>query len=423
MTGSYWEMATNAIKENQEIVKQNRADAKANGTDLVSRIKNSRMFSYHDNYDDKIEIKEDTRTLLGDDFSVLYESSEVTPLDAGNGATVNVLKSNCSYPTEMHSGNLVAGDWSEYSTVPVDKRACYEVALLTKKYAALPESDENATAYASQMALYRQFCESNGIDWNAVIYNVSGELQTEVADYKDLANNKSDLYAQVSKAADLSRAQAADAHNMLLTCAPEGYIDSLLPSLSGRVSYEDTTDTTYDDSYKAKGVGFLAVVHSAFVAIYEHLPHPIEWMKTVFGNFKREGEDIVENTKGLVDEWDAQSDARIAEGQEVLEQLNGAKVDLSNTGAGQAVSNANNTIQNEVQEIWADPSQEIQDARDWLGEKADQAKPYIDAAGNALNAAGEKIQQRTDEFVERWATPETVAPENAPESSEEITTP
>lgn len=423
MTSSYWEMATNAIKENRQIVAENRAEQKANGTGFFSSLVNAHVFSYNDNYDDRIEIQAGTQTLLGEDFASLYESCETTALNPGNGTSVSVLKSTCSYPTEMHSGNLVMGDWSDYSNVPVDKRASYEVALLTKKYAALPESDENANAYADTMARYRQFCDANGVDWNSVIYNVSGELQTEVADYKEIGDNKSDLYAQVTKKADLSRAQAADAHNLLLTCAPEGYEDTLLPNLAGRVTYEDTTDTTYDDSFQAKSVGFFAVVHSAFVAIYEHLPHPIEWMKTVFHNMSQEGENIVENTKGLVEEWDEQSDARIAEGEQVLEQINGARTDLANTGAGQAVQDANDAMQDEVQQIWADPSQEVQDARDWIGEKADQARPYIDAAGNALHNAGERIQERSDEFVEKWATPEQPADQSETEVSDEMTTP
>jgi len=420
MTESYWKMATEALQENQQIVAENAQEQRENGTGLFYKLTHAHLFSYKNDFDDRIEVQAGTQTLLGEDFSSLYESCEISSIDAGQGTSVDVLKATCSYPTEMHSGNLVMGDWTDYASIPIDKRACYEVALLTKKYAALPESDENANAYADKMAHYRQFCESNGMDWNTVIYNVSGELQTEVADYKGLSEDKSNLYSQVTKDAALARSQAADAHNMLLTCAPEGYTDELLPALAGKVTYEDTTDTTYDASFKAKSVGFFAVVHSAFVAIYEKLPHPIEWMKSVFNNMKHEGECIVENTRGLMDDFETQHNARMQEGEEILEQINGVKTDLSNTGAGQAVQNANDAMQNEVQEIWEDPSQEIQDARDWASEKADQAKPYVDAAENALDAAGDKIQERTDEFVEQWATPED---QSTPESSDEITTP
>ena len=420
MAGSYWQMITDALQENKQIIADKRKEQRENGAGFFQKLTDARLFSYKNNYDDRIEIQSGTKTLLGEDFSSLYESCEVASIDAGQGASANVIKATCSYPTEMHSGNLVMGDWTEYASVPVEKKACYEVALLTKKYAALPESDENAKAYADKMAHYRQFCEANGIDWSTVIYNVSGELQTEVADYKELGDDKLNLYDQVTKNADLARSQAADAHNMLLTCAPDGYTDWLLPSLEGKVTYKETTDTTYDVSFRAKSVSFFAVIHAAFIAIYNKLPHPIKWMKSVFNNMKHESRCIAENMKGLMQDFESESEARIREGEKIYEQINGIGTDLSNTSAGQTIQNAKGAIKNEVQQIWTDPSQEIKDARDKVSDKAKQVKPYLDAAGNMLDATGKKIKGRADEFVDKWAATDKGS---LSESGNEITGP
>lgn len=416
MSDSYWDMMKDAISENREIVRQNKEEAKAikeaNGepTNLRDKIKNTQLFHYGTSYDDKIEVQAGTKTLLGDDFSLLYESSEIqdvqTQNEDGSVSSVSVLKSTCSYPTEMHSSGLKRFAWSEYGTLPVETKAAYEVALLTKKYSAMADSQENAQSYADTMAKYRQYCDANNISWESVITNVSTELQTEVSDYKVTADNKSDIYNQVSLSADKSRAQAADAHNLLLSCAPDGYEDKLAIGLDSSVTYEDTCDSSYDGSFVAHTAGFFAAVHGLFSKIYEKLPHPIEWAKNVFGNLKREGEAFADNTKALVEDWDQQSDERIREGQEVLEQFQGIKDDVAGSSVGQAAGKANDAILDEVQKTFEDPSREIQNGRNWVKDKIDQAQPYIDAAGNALDAAGNAIKDRADDFVDKWATPD-----------------
>ena len=411
----YFQMMKDAISENQEIVKQNkeeiRAMREANGEPVTfaDKMKNLQLFHYGESYDDKIEVSAGTTTLIGNDFASLYESSTTEQVQAksadGSVTSVNVLRSTCSYPTEMHSSNLKRFSWSEYNTLPDQTKAAYEVTLLTKKFAAMPESAENAQEYANIMAQYRQYCDKNNISWNTVIQNASTELQTEVSDYKVAASNESDAYNNISLSAKKSKAQAADAHNLLLTCAPEGYEDNLAVGLDSSVTYEDTCDASYDGSFAAHTAGFLAVVHGIFSSIYEKLPHPIEWAKTVFGNLKREGEAFADNTKALMDDFEVQSEARQAEGEEILEQLNGIKNDVGSSQIGQAAGNANNAILDEVQQAFEDPSREIQDGRDWVKDKLEQAGPYMDAAGNALNSAGEAIKNRADEFVEQWATP------------------
>ena len=422
---SYWQMMTEAISENREIVKQNKEEIKAmreaNGepVNVADKIKNLQLFHYGNSYDDRIEVKSGTITLLGNDFSSLYESSTTKQVQAqsadGTAVSVDVLRSTCSYPTEMHSSDLKRFAWSEYDTLTDQTKAAYEVTLLTKKYAAMPESDENAQAYANTMALYRQYCDANNISWNTVIHDVSTELQTEVSDYKVAADDKSDVYNQIGLSADKSRAQAADAHNLLLTCAPEGYEDALAIGLDSSITYEDTCDSSYDGSFIAHTAGFFAVVHGMFASICDKLPHPIEWAKTVFNNLKNEGKAFADNTKALMEDFDQQSDARIAEYDEIAQQFMGIKDDIGSTKAGQAADKAGDAISDEVQQTFEDPSQEIQDGRDWLKDKANQAAPYVDAAGNALDAAGDVVKERVDEFVDKWATPDS-----SPEAETEV---
>ena len=425
MSESYWDMMKDAISENQEIVRQNREEAKAikeaNGepTNLRDKIKSTQLFHYGTSYDDKIEVQTGTTTLLGADFSSLYESSTTQDVQMQNAdgsvGSVSVLKSTCSYPTEMHSSYLKRFTWSEYNTLPVETKAAYEVALLTKKYSAMADSQENAQAYADAMAKYRQYCDTNNISWESVITNVSIELQTEVSDYKVTADNKADVYNQITLNAGKAKAQAADAHNLLLSCAPDGYEDKLAVGLDSSVTYEDTCDSSYDGSFIAHTAGFFAVVHGLFSKIYDKLPHPIEWAKNVFGNLKREGEAFADNTKALVEDWDQKSDERIKEGQEVLEQFQGIKDDVSQSGVGQAAGNASDAVLDEVQKTFEDPSREIQNGRDWVKDKIDQAQPYIDAAGNALDAAGNVIKDRTDDFVNKWSTPDDTQNTNSQE--------
>lgn len=418
----YLNTAQTAVSDNIEARKefsaQDDAYKSVSSGSFIDKAKNFRLFkvSRNNTYDDNIEIKAGSKTLLGDDFSSLYASSETETISSASGSSdsgqsqvsTDIIKSDSPYTTEMHSGDLRSGNWSEYSVLPVNQKAEYEVALLTKKYSAMEGSDENAKAYADKMAQYRQFCDSNGVDWNSVIYSVSGEFQTEVADYKASASDFSISNATntFSGSADKDRAQAAAAHKMLLSCAPDGYTDELLPALSGKVTYEDTVDDTYTEANESKsaifGSAFFSTVASFFKTVYEHLPHPVKWLKNVFTNTTTDAKSYVDHIDTLSEDFDKTSASDLQEGQEVADQLNGIKQDVSDSAVGQAAGTAADAAEDETQQIFADPSQEIQDGRNWASEKINEAKPYVDAAGNAAKSAVQTGREKADEFVQKW---------------------
>lgn len=421
----YWDMVKSAISENREIVKENKQYAvehpeiKSDG--ILTKLKNFQAVDAETTYDDKLEVPVGTKTLLGNDFSSLYESCSTDSITSKNsdGAdlTVDVLKSTCSYPTEMHTAILSSASWSNYDTLSPAQKAAYEVTLLSKKYATMSDSTETATEYATVMANYRQYCDQNGIVWNDVVQTASNELQLEVSDYQVETQDKLNVYEQIGRNAAKSKAQSAEAHNLLLSCAPEGYQDQTAPGMDSSVSYEDTCDATYDNSPIAHAAGFFVVVNGVFSAIYDKLPHLGSWAKSVFNNLKNEGQNFANNTEALMEDWDQQSDARLQEYSEVGDQLQGIKEDVSNTAPGQVVEDAGDKLSEEIPQAFEDPSQPIQDGRDWLKDKYQQAEPYIDAAGNALKSAGEKAKGYADDFVDKWSTPDTTD-QNAVESED-----
>lgn len=424
----YWDMVKNAIAENKEIVKENKQYAaehpeiKSEG--VLTKLKNLQLFDAETVYDDGIEVKSDTKTLLGNDFASLYASCETASIQAQNSDgslyDMEVLRATCEYPTEMHSLYLKNVAWGEYDTLSPEQKAAYEVTLLTKKYAAMDTpSGENqaASEYADTMAQYRQYCDQNGIAWESVIQSASTEMQMEVSDYQVESKDSLNIYEQVGRGAAKAKAQSAAAHNLLLACAPEGYQDQPAAGMDSSVTYEDTCDDSYNGSPVAHAAGFFVVVQGMFAAVYDKLPHVGTWAKSVFENLKNEGKSFTENTQALMEEWDQQSDARINEYGEVIDQFEGIKEDIGNTGVGQAVDEAGDKISEEIPQAFEDPSQSIQDGRDWLKEKYNQAEPYIDAAGNALKSAGSKVRDYADDFVDKWASPENTG-ENAAESED-----
>lgn len=424
----YWDMVKDAVAENREIVKENRQHAAENRKErsdgFLAKLKNLQLLDAETLYDDRIEVKAGTSTLLGEDFSTLYESCRTVSVQAqdadGSVYDMDVLQADCSYPTEMHSAYLRSNTWGEYDTLSMEQKAVYEVTLLSKKYAAMDTSatgseEEAASGYAGIMAQYRQYCEQNGIAWDGVVQAASTELQLEVSDYHVETKDSLNLYEQVGRNAARSKAQSAEAHNLLLACAPEGYQDQPAPGLDSSLTYEDTCDASYDGSVVAHAAGFFAVVHGVFSAVYDKLPHVGKWAKSVFENLKREGQNFAQNTQALMEEWNQQSDARIQEYQEVAEQFQGIKEDIMDTGPGQAAEDAGDRLSEEIPQMFEDPSQSIQDGRDWLKDKYGQVRPYVDAAGNALESTGNRLKDRADAFVEKWSSqgdPE----ENAAES-------
>lgn len=425
----YWDMVKATMAENRQIVEENKQYARQHpeiqSDGVLTKLKNLQLFDAETVYDDRIEVKAGTKTLLGNDFSSLYASCETTSVQAQNSDgsvyDMEVLRATCAYPTEMHSSYLKNTAWSEYDTLSPEQKAAYEVTLLTKKYAAMdtPSAEENQSAseYANTMAQYRQYCDQNGIAWESVIQSASTEMQMEVSDYQVDSGDSMNIYEQVGRSAAKAKAQSAAAHNLLLACAPEGYQDQTATGMDSSVTYEDTCDDSYDGSPVAHAAGFFVVVHGMFSAIYEKLPHPVKWAKSVFENLKNEGRNFTENTQALIEEWDQQSDARINEYGEVVDQFEGIKEDIGNTGVGQAVEKAGDKVSEEIPRAFEDPSQSIQDGRDWLKEKYNQAEPYIDAAGNALKSAGSKAREYADEFVDKWSSPENTG-ENEAESGD-----
>lgn len=202
-------------------------------------------FLKKDDDNDHIYIPQGTKTLLGDDFESLYPSYEYVDMTNENGTQSKYIECTGSYATEMRSGNASSNIDIAYNNMSGDKvKAIYEITLLSKRYAS-EYSDDNpanndaiAEAYAQKMSQYQNYCESNGIEWVDVMYQVSSELQTESYEYGQESKN-----IIHGKDSDGSRIVANRAHGMLRKCMPDGYEDKLIPTLSGKMSYEDTLDT------------------------------------------------------------------------------------------------------------------------------------------------------------------------------------
>lgn len=212
-------------------------------------------------YDDSIVVTQGTRTLLGEDFASLYESVDEQTASSADGWSITELKGSASYGTEMMSANLSSsGSRRSLTTLQPAQRAAFEIVLLSKQHANLyspgadASNDAVAQAYTDKMAKYRQYCESNGIQWQQVMQYASWELQTQSMEYADDAKG---LYNPVQS--ETNRILSNRAHSMMLECAPDGWQDSLLPHLSGRITYEETLDTD------RRSVGFLQNVGSWFV--------------------------------------------------------------------------------------------------------------------------------------------------------------
>lgn len=419
----YFELSSNAISETISMAKERHEEdqelKKENGERLIDKIKNTQLAHYDSGYDDNIDMPAGTLTLLGADFTTLYESSStqsVAALDSdGNAVDIDVIKADCSYPTEMHTSGY---SWTDYNNLSDTVKAVMEITLLTKKYAALPDTEDNAESYAGQMALYRQYCDNNNLEWESIVGASSLELQQEVVDYTNSGKSKLDLYDQLTQNSAKSAAQAVDAHNLLLTCLPEGATDPVLSSIQDGttdVSYEDTLDATYDSSFTAKGVAFLGWVSAAFKEIYDKLPHPIEWAKSVWSNIKNFASDYAANAEALADDFDQQSNARSQELEDTLTEIGNISSDIKNSTVGQKIDEINGAISDEVQQFSTDPSGEIAEGREWLNEKTEQAKPYIDAAGDVLQTTGENIREQANEFVEKWSTSDTSINDTAEE--------
>lgn len=198
--------------------------------------------------DDNVFVPSGTKTLLGEDFSSLYVSFGISPVQMSDGMIVDMVTADCPYETEMHSGYGMTAQPESYALLSSRERAVYEVVLLSK-YAAFQscsggvcgDGQDLAEWYADKMSQYRKYCDGAGLDWdNDIIRAVSVELQTETRDY--LADGKKFGGAFYTAAMDMSRVVSNMAHGMVVSCADSDFVDMVPPFLEQDISYEDTID-------------------------------------------------------------------------------------------------------------------------------------------------------------------------------------
>lgn len=201
-------------------------------------------------HDDNVVIRSGTKTLIGDDFSSLYESSELKELSTSDGNKISVIKSTSKYGTEMMNGNLMVDSQSEYNVFTDDRKAAYEITLMSKKYASMYSGDTAANEklseeYADKMSKYKTYCDEQGISWNRVMYFASSELQTESYTRSQEAGKSTYLLPGETNCvtAEANRVLVNKAHSLLTTCMGD-YEDTLCPALGGSITYEQTLDTS-----------------------------------------------------------------------------------------------------------------------------------------------------------------------------------
>lgn len=245
--------------------------------------------------DDNVYIPSGTKTLLGEDFTNLYVSSEFRSYENSDGSISSYIVSTSPYATEMKSGNATANEpWSYDEASGPKVKAIYEITLLSKKYASqyqegnVTANDKLSTEYADYMSRYRAVCEQQGISWNEVMTGVSAEMQTQC--YYFTEESKDVLGASN---ADDNRVLVNRAHNMLKECMDENYEDTLLPSLVGKLSYEDTLDV------ESKDVGFFTNIGTKFSEFWSNLkdnwPHPFRAMKNAITGYVSNVVDIADS--------------------------------------------------------------------------------------------------------------------------------
>ena len=199
--------------------------------------------------DDNVAIPSTTKTLLGEDFSTLYESTKINTHASSNGQDMPYIESTSSYRTEMEG--LVSSKWLSYDLCAPEYKAAFEVVLLSKKYAnaydlSTPEAnDVAAKEYGEKMAAYKSYCDNNGIDWDYIMGNASAELQIQSYNYKEA----SESLMSVGNL-DKERITANRAHEMLKSCMTNPEDDKLPMRLEGKITYEETLDLSENENAK-----------------------------------------------------------------------------------------------------------------------------------------------------------------------------
>lgn len=285
---------------------------------------------------DNVYISVGTKTLIGQDFESLYASHKIKTFQNSDGTSSDYIVSTCDYYTEMSSGNASSNAAWSYDQASGNKvKAVYEITLLSKKYSSQYEQGNDVknaqleTEYADYMSQYREFCEANDISWDDVMTGVSAELQTQTWRYIDQSDN---LFK--GKRAEENRVIVNRAHSMLKGCMSEGYTDQLLPSLAGKMTYEDTLDTDPRD------VNFFINIGHKFAEMWskvkDKIPHPFKAMK--------------ETVTGYVTHLAAVSDAKTAERERakgvVEPNENMSEIDSTEMVESVVDSNSTTTTQN-----------------------------------------------------------------------------
>lgn len=284
---------------------------------LVNKASDKMLDIFHF-HDDNIVVPVSTQTLIGDNFSCLYESVKIQDYASSNGINETYLASDSSYETEMST--LISGQWMSYDLCSVNMKAAYEITLLSKKYAnAYADGDavnnnKLMDEYTDKMTQYKEYCVNNGLDWDGVLQSVSYELQAESCEYKEesmrIINgvpNKQNY--------DQNRIIANRAHNMVKDCMSEGVEDKFNPSLEGQMTYEETLDTN-----RSEDAAFFNRLAAMFKKKWESimefmnnskLLHPIRTIQGVVDKGKQAVNDGIDRVDEFIAENRDQSNNRV----------------------------------------------------------------------------------------------------------------
>lgn len=271
---------------------------------------------------DHISILAGTKTLLGNNFSSLYESSEPGKFSSSDGNTYDTIDSTSPYDTEMHSSNCTYTDNTSYSLLSDEQKAIYEITLLSKQYANKSNGDipldTIAQQYAETMNQYKSYCDNNDISWDNVCYKVSAELQSECADYK--SDNKQIVSAYSASSLGSNCSVANKAHSLLLFCVSTDFKDTLSADALAKCStltYDDTLDTSGECTTLLKRVG--NCFSKASQTLKDNAPHPIKGLATMFCNVTADLDNICESAQEKTDESNAKTDESVDASSNVLD--------------------------------------------------------------------------------------------------------
>lgn len=156
-----------------------------------SRLKNKTMtyFTTDGSYNDNIEIPSSTKTLTGEPFSVLYGEKCSKKTVVSDKGTIEILKPETEYNTEMFCCICKADERSTYDALSERDKMVYEMTLLTKKIAN--EYDTNKLSaldaknkFCEKADEYKAIAEKSNMNWQNILMDVSCELQQQSSNYR-----------------------------------------------------------------------------------------------------------------------------------------------------------------------------------------------------------------------------------------------